>query len=332
MVIKKLIYLLTLTNVLALASFARTEACDCICPNVEVRTEKEVYRKGSLILFEAVIPTGKDPKFLPSASFQWTVSAGSIVSGQGTTRINVDTAGVDAASVTATVRIGGYCAACEKTSFRGITRVIAAPKPVLSNEFVHGNCGSLQANLDAFVNELSNDPTARGHIQLYGSERAMRRAERQIRGWIGFRKLDPNRFMIIRVGGNAARARIELWRVPAGAENPPPGEPEMGEPNKSEPVPVKGKAFLFAERSVNDVGGCEDFDVEAFGEAILASARNRGRIVIRAESLAEFRIEEKEILDHLAALRVPRTRLTTVFVKVRPNRLLQGEQLWLLPR
>lgn len=49
----------------------------------------------------------------PRISFLWTVSAGKIVTGQGTRVISVDTTGLEGKMIVATVRLGRFEASCE---------------------------------------------------------------------------------------------------------------------------------------------------------------------------------------------------------------------------
>jgi len=82
---------------------------------------------GEVVTFTAVI-TGGDPAVVPS--FSWTISAGTITSGQGTSSITVDTGSFGLSSVTATVQVGGYPQQCDTiascvTSFN----LILSPPP-----------------------------------------------------------------------------------------------------------------------------------------------------------------------------------------------------------
>jgi hypothetical protein len=79
------------------------------CPTTKVQCPDSV-RKGGGPKFIAEVKGG-DEQVTPT--YNWTVSAGAIESGQGTSTIAVDLAGVQAgASVTATVEVGGYDRQC----------------------------------------------------------------------------------------------------------------------------------------------------------------------------------------------------------------------------
>ena len=93
-------------------------ACDCVtppptaCPTVTVSCP-DTGAIGQPVTFTATINAG-DPAVTPT--FNWTVSAGTISSGQGTSSITVDTTGLAGGStVMATVTVGGY-ANCNVTN------------------------------------------------------------------------------------------------------------------------------------------------------------------------------------------------------------------------
>lgn len=79
------------------------------CPKTAVRCPDSVH-KGETLKFTADIKGG-DAQVTPT--FNWSVSAGAIESGQGTATIIVSTKDVEADStVTATVELGGYSRDC----------------------------------------------------------------------------------------------------------------------------------------------------------------------------------------------------------------------------
>src|ERR1043165_7822746 len=93
--------------------------CDCVtpppiaCPTVRV-TCQDTAKPGDNITFTANV-NGGDPAVTPT--FNWTVSAGTISSGQGTSSITVSTTGLaGGTTVTATVDVGGYDRSCSVSS------------------------------------------------------------------------------------------------------------------------------------------------------------------------------------------------------------------------
>jgi hypothetical protein len=78
------------------------------CPTVRVSCPDSV-EVGADLTFTASVsgdPAGVTP------TYNWTVSAGSIKSGQGTAAIVVDTTGTGGQTITATVDVGGYAREC----------------------------------------------------------------------------------------------------------------------------------------------------------------------------------------------------------------------------
>ena len=82
-----------------------------------------------------------------SPAYNWTVSSGSIVSGQGTSMITVDP-GPKAGMCTATVEIGGLPAQCNKTA-SATAEVLSIPEKILSSQGVSAK--ALQDAVKKFV-------------------------------------------------------------------------------------------------------------------------------------------------------------------------------------
>src|SRR6185436_4237485 len=84
----------------ATVTVAECTGCRPPCPTVSVSCPSDVDQ-GSPITFTASV--GGDA----NVTYNWSVSAGTISSGQGTSSISVDTAGLGGQTVTATVELGG---------------------------------------------------------------------------------------------------------------------------------------------------------------------------------------------------------------------------------
>jgi hypothetical protein len=78
-----------------------------LCPTVSVSCPTDLAAKE--IPFEAFVQGG-EPGMQPT--FTWTITAGKIISGQGTSKIVVDSSGLNGRSITATVSLGGADPAC----------------------------------------------------------------------------------------------------------------------------------------------------------------------------------------------------------------------------
>ena len=77
------------------------------CPTVSVSCSDRIENQP--LTFEAIV-TGGDPEMKPT--YDWSVTAGKIISGQGTSKITVDISHLGARSITATVLLGGAHPAC----------------------------------------------------------------------------------------------------------------------------------------------------------------------------------------------------------------------------
>lgn len=78
------------------------------CPVVSVSCPNSVESKES-VTFEATV-SGGDSEMIPT--YEWSLSAGKIISGQATRKITVDISGLSRESVTATVSVGGAHPLC----------------------------------------------------------------------------------------------------------------------------------------------------------------------------------------------------------------------------
>jgi hypothetical protein len=187
------------------------------CPQVAVSCPNEVDA-GQPITFTASV-TGEGA---PSPTYNWSVSAGTISSGQGTSTITVDTNGV-AQSVTATVTIGGLDPSCNATN-SCTTGVKPLPKPPLKfDEYGNIRFNDEKARLDNYAIQLQNDPTATAVIIVYGSceGEAQQRGDRAKDYLVNTRGIEAGRITVVD-GGCRSDLLVQLWIVPQGATAPAP--------------------------------------------------------------------------------------------------------------
>ena len=78
-----------------------------LCPTVSVSCPDRI--ENQTMTFEAIM-TGGDPELKPT--YNWSVTAGKIISGQGTSKITVDISELGPRSITATVLLDGAHPAC----------------------------------------------------------------------------------------------------------------------------------------------------------------------------------------------------------------------------
>jgi hypothetical protein len=207
------------------------------CPTVSV-SSTDTVTSSQPITFTANVSGGA--KVAPT--YSWTVSAGTISSGQGTSSISVDTTGIDGQSVTATVDVGGYGYGC-RTSNSSTTSVARNVEARKFDEYGKVSFEDEQARLDNFAADLQNDPMATGYIITYGGrqsqpDEAQERANTAVNYLTKTRKISSERTSGV-VGGYREEPTTELWIVPAGA-NPPMANPTV-DPSEVKPAKVTQK-------------------------------------------------------------------------------------------
>jgi hypothetical protein len=190
---------------------------DLVCPTVSVTCPSDVEEGGS-VTFNAAVTPGTPPV---SPTYNWTVSAGTITSGQGTSSITVSAANAGGQTITATVELGGVDPSCGRTASCSTP---VRPKPGVARKFdEYGNIrfNDEKARLDNYAIQLQNEPSARGAIIGYGScdAEGMTRANRAKDYLVNTRGIDAGRIDVID-GGCMPELKVELWIVPAGATAP----------------------------------------------------------------------------------------------------------------
>ena len=110
--------------IIAAAFCLSADAQAVSCPTVRVSCPDETQEEQALT-FTAMV-NGGDNNVSPT--YNWTVSAGFIESGGGTSSVSVNTKGLGGQTVTATVEVGGYDRSC-RTSNSCTTGITPAPKP-----------------------------------------------------------------------------------------------------------------------------------------------------------------------------------------------------------
>jgi hypothetical protein len=156
-----------------------------------------------------------------SPTYNWSVSAGTISSGQSTDTITVDTKGTAGLTITATVEVGGLDPSCPRTASASTP---IKPRPPLARKFdEYGNIrfNDEKARLDNFAIQLQNEPTAQGYIIGYGScdAEGQTRANRAKDYLVNTRGIDGGRLMVVD-GGCLPELLVQLWVAPQGAMAP----------------------------------------------------------------------------------------------------------------
>ena len=204
------------------ATVTVADCADCVkppapCPQVSVSCPNDVGA-GEAITFTASVTGGETGA---TWTYNWSVSAGTISSGQGTSSITVDTAGVEG-NVTATVSIGGADPSCTNTTSSCTTGIRPPPrKPSKFDEYGNIRFNDEKARLDNFAIQLQNDPTATATIIVFGSceGEGQQRGDRAKDYLVNTRGIEAGRITVVD-GGCRSDLTVQLWIVPSGATAP----------------------------------------------------------------------------------------------------------------
>ena len=192
-----------------------------VCPAIEISCPTDIAIDQPLTFtshYSGGVPANVTP------IYNWTVSAGTIISGQGTDTIRVDTKGLAGQSVRASLSMGGYNLECAADC------AVTMPLPRLYSkkfdEFPDISRNDEKARLDNFGIELQNDPTATAYVVVYPGRKAKRgdvqyHAGRIVDYLVNSRNLDQKRIVTL-VGPARDELFVELWITPQGATPPNP--------------------------------------------------------------------------------------------------------------
>jgi len=163
--------------------------------------------------------------------YTWKVvpSSARVISGLGTSTLNVDSTGLGGQRITATLTAddGSSDPSCAQSA--QAVSIIAPIKKVaiVAREFdecINCTFDDQKARLDNLAVELQNDPSTRAYIIAYGGrmspvgqvEKLMSRARDYI---VTQRGIDASRLVVVN-GGFREEDSVELWVVPSGAAAP----------------------------------------------------------------------------------------------------------------
>ena len=216
---KQIILAALLALIFSVSAFAQTENNSLCAKNPNA---PGVVEPGTPMRFVATV-SGLSPDV--KIGYEWKVSAGTIVSGQGTCAIVVDTTGLSNVNITAEVTVTGLPACCPNTASE--TRSVASKiRNELFDEFGKLANDDVKARIQNLYVELGNNPNAQGYIINYGTDREIAVREKQIQDAIKFLNFDGRRLTMIRGGANprGTGAWSKVWIIPPGGEIPMPDQ------------------------------------------------------------------------------------------------------------
>lgn len=199
------------------------------------------------------------------------------------------------------------------------------PKAILVDSFGAITCEDVLARNDNFMTELSNNPNSQGYVVIYPKKGSFKQAlsfEKLISGSIYFRRFDRSRVTFVR-GSQTDEFKVELWRVPPGAETSSFTEEKWIDLAQS-----LTKPFVYASLSSEDI--CPTFSPETYADLLKNNPDLRGHIVIFNKSKKEAETEKKEWLKLFTEdQKVPKNRLKFFFAK---NDGYPEVEFWIVPR
>ncbi len=207
------------------------------CPGLNLQPlSARTVREGSVIRFQANL-SGGDTKVAPILN--WSISSGALVSGQGTTQIEVDTTGAaEAKAITATLLVGGYAPECPYMA-EATVKVVGPARKV----YDFGEVTDEQQNdlVDRLLAAIAPDEQA--YVIIYAGRNSVRGAAatsvKKIRSYLQQKGVTGNRLIAVD-GGYKELPAGELWIVPMGAEAPRPA-PTINAKDIVFPKAVPGK-------------------------------------------------------------------------------------------
>lgn len=198
------------------------------CPSITVDCPTLIPQAGQPFTITANVADA-DPSL--NLTYNWSVSAGIITGGQGTSTITLDTTGTTGQTITALLEITGLDSTCVNTA--SCTH-ISDPAPVSRRFDKFGDLAFAdeKKRLDYFAEQLQNEPGSMASIIVYGKQNAPRAGEAQARAdrakeyLVNKRSIAAERITTID-GGTRSRLIVELWITPQGALPPQPEEQEQ---------------------------------------------------------------------------------------------------------
>ena len=189
------------------------------CPNILVSCPDRVEINQPLKFCVSTAGGSADVKPV----YDWTVSAGKIVAGEGTSCITVDTTGLAGQSVRATLNMPGYDGLnCGASCLVQIPNEL--PKCRKFDEYSKIKRNDEKARLDNYGIEIQNDPTSTAYVVVHPGRggkpgEVQQHATAVVSYLANSRGIDKQRIVVI-IGAVTEDWMVELWVCPQGAKPP----------------------------------------------------------------------------------------------------------------
>lgn len=208
--------LLGLSIAILSSFFARAQNC----PTISVESYSYEVAAGDTLVFIA-----GTKGIEVHVTYNWAINAGTIISGQGTAKIMVNTEGLGGMFVTATVELKGLPAKCASTASSTV-EVVPPAQLVLSGTFTNGQ--DLKNAVQKFIaaSQITDPANAgTGFIYLYKgattSESALKIFKDAVISAFEYNKVLPHQYKIAD-GGKRKLAFYEMYLVQPRSKEPKP--------------------------------------------------------------------------------------------------------------
>ena len=210
------IHILSILLMLALASVVSAQN-PVPCGIVGVDGPADDLEPGTLLVFMVKVTNTSSPEF------KWSVSTGTITSGQGTESIVVDSTGLGGQIVTATVELIGAPSGCNSSaSTKTRLKPPRPPDGCPFDEYGDIKFEDEKARLDNFAIQILNYPQSSGQLLMFAGQKTFKgeaayRLNRARSYLMNVRGVESSRIVSMDCGF-ATELTVLLMVVPPGAK------------------------------------------------------------------------------------------------------------------
>lgn len=197
---------------LALPSYSQN------CPTINTSVSSYDVAEGDTVVFLATMKP-----LIASATYNWAISIGKIISGQGTSMIKVTTDSLGEMSLTATVEIGGIPSNCNRSSSVSVV-VFDGPEKIISENYTTPQ--ALAAAIKKFLEQVNLTNTftsSSAFVYVYSGPATTAKQIEDMKLAIGkeFQKQGVFEFQYeFAEGGKKKAPAFEIFRLPVGGRRP----------------------------------------------------------------------------------------------------------------
>lgn len=203
--------------IIALGSFISAQEIVSPCSTIEVKGEMGVVQPGDVMTFTAVID-GDLQKY--PIKYKWTIDKGTIIEGQGENIIQVDTTGLEDATIKATLEVIGLPENCNNSASEiNVVACLCIGDPIPPIGDISKN--QIRAEIDNVFIRLQFNPTNTAYLITYGKIKEIEKREKVIEAHIKLRRYDRKRIIFLN-SAEETKIRTEVYIIPEGVEPPTP--------------------------------------------------------------------------------------------------------------